>query len=96
MMRKTGKWIYCISLGLLILLLLFTFGIWALGNATAAMAGTIMGYMDSDSFGYCYLPFSRFMVDFIGSPMFYIFLVTFAAHFLSIAMLVATRKQNTK
>lgn len=95
MKRKSWKWMYGISLALLLLLMLLTFGIWALGNATAAMAGAIMGYMDSDNFGYRYLPFSRFMIDFIGSPMFYIVLVAFAAHLLSVVVLAATRKQNT-
>lgn len=92
MMRKVWKWIYGVSLTMLIILGVFTVGIWALGNATAAMAGAIMGHIDPDNFGYRYLPFGRFMVDFIGSPMFYIELAVFAVHFSSIAALAITRK----
>ena len=95
MMRKVWKWIYGVSLTMLIILGVFTVGIWALGNATAAMAGAIMGHIDPDNFGYRYLPFSRFMIDFIGSPMFYIELAAFAMHFSSIVALAITRKQKT-
>ena len=95
MKRGGWKWMYGISLTLLVLLVVFGFGIWALGNATAAMAGAIMGHIDPDNFGYRYLPFGRFMVDFIGSPMFYIELAVFAVHLSSIVALAITRKQKT-
>ena len=91
---KVWKWIYGISLALLVLLAVFTVGIWALGNATAAMAGAIMGQMDPDNFGYRYLSFGQFITDFIGSPMFFVCLAVFMAHIASVTALVFNRKPH--
>lgn len=51
MKRSVWKWIFGISLTLLVLLVLFEVGIWTLLNATAAMVGTIMGHIDPENFG---------------------------------------------
>ena len=92
MMRKVWKWIYGVSLTMLIILGVFTIGIWALGNATAAMAGTIMGHIDPDNFGYRYLYFREFVINSIGSPIFYVETAALAVHFSSIVALAITRK----
>ena len=93
MKRAVWKWIFGISLTLFILLGLFTVGIWALGNATAAMAGAIMGYTDPDTFGYRYLSFGEFLSNFIGSPMFYVYLADLAALVPSAVALAVTKKR---
>ena len=95
MHRKVWKWIFGISLTLLILLILFTVFLWALGNATGAMAGAIMGRIDPDGFGYRYLPFGEFLVNSIGSPIFYIGLTILAAHAASVVRMIVTRKHST-
>jgi predicted PurR-regulated permease PerM len=52
MKRSVWKWTFGLSLALLVLLILFAIGIWALGNATAAILGGLMGFMNSDNFRY--------------------------------------------
>ena len=93
MKRVAWKWIYGISLALLVLLAMFTVGIWAVGNATAAMAGAIMGNIDQESFGYRYLPFGEFLLNAIGSPMFYVEVTVLAAHITAVVALAVTRKR---
>ena len=92
MKHSTWKWIFGISLTVLILLALFTIGIWAMGNATAAMAGAIMGHIDPDNFGYRYLPLDVFLANAVGSPVFYIGLVVAVAFLASIVGLTVTKK----
>ena len=94
MKRRAWKWIFGISLTLFILLGLFTVGIWALGNATAAMAGAIMSYTDPDTFGYRYMPFGEFMSNFVGSPMFYVCLLDISALLAGIIGLIATKREK--
>jgi len=92
MKRSVWKWMFGISLTLLILLTLFTACIWALGNATGAMLGGIMGSLDPDNFGYHYLLLNKFLADSVGSPIFYICMVDFTMLLGSIAGLIVTRK----
>ncbi|MBE6977978.1 MAG: hypothetical protein E7438_04980 [Ruminococcaceae bacterium] len=92
MKRTAWKWIFGISLTVLILLVLFTVFVWALGNAFAAMAGAIMGEIDPDGFGYYYLSFGEFIE--IGSPVFYAYAVDLAALTTGIIGLAASKKEK--
>lgn len=94
MKRAVWKWTFWISVVLLVLLMLFTVGIWALGNATAAIAGGIMESIDPDNFGYQYFFLDEFVVNAIGSPMFYIYLADLAVMLSSIVAMILTRKQK--
>ena len=94
MKRNLWRWMFGISLALLILLLLFTVGIWALGNATGAMAGAIMGSLDPESFGYHYLAFDTFLLNTVGSPIFYCFAVDLIVLLCSVVMLILTNQRS--
>lgn len=94
MKRSVWRWTFWISMVLLVLLILFTFGIWALGNVTGAMMGGIMGSLDPDNFGYKYLPLNEFVVNTIGSPIFYVFIVDLVVLTGSIVALIATKKSH--
>lgn len=94
MKRSVWKWTFGLSLALLVLLILFAIGIWALGNATAAMLGGIMGFMDSDNFGYQYLPLGDFLKNTICSPLFYIYMADLALLMISAVALILNRKHK--
>ena len=93
MKHSIWKWAFGISLTVLILLVLFTFGIWALENATGALASALMSYADSDAFAYSGFAFGEFLSGFIGSPIFYVYIADLAALAVSFAAMILTRKQ---
>lgn len=89
MHRKAWKWLLGISIGVLILLVLFTLGIWVLLNIGGAIVLSLMGNTEITA-----IPFGEFMSNFVGSPMFYVYLVDIFALLASIVALAATKKHK--
>ena len=95
MSRTAWKWFFGISLTLLVLLMIFVVGIWALGNATAALAMSVMSYTNSDAFDFQGITFDAFVVNAIGSPIFYAFLIDMVLLTVSFVMLIVTRDNGS-
>ena len=89
MKRKVWKWIFGLSLAGFILLVVFTFGVWVLFNVVGALFLTLMGNTEINA-----IPFADFMSNFVGSPLFYMYLVDIVALLTSVVGLVATKKQK--
>lgn len=89
MHRKVWKWLLGISIAVLILLVLLTLGIWVLLNIGGAILLSLMGNTEITA-----IPFGEFMSNFVGSPMFYIYLVDIFALLASIVGMVATKKHK--
>ena len=87
MKRAAWKWFLGISLVVLALLILFTFGAWLFTNIGSAILLTLMGNTELHT-----MPFSVFMTNFVGSPMFYIYLADLAVLLCSVTALVITKK----
>ncbi len=90
MKRSTLKWIFGIHLTLLILLIMFDVGLWALANVSAI----IQADMFPDVLEYRKVTFWEFMSFPISSPMLYIHLYIIAAVIASAVALVVTRKRK--
>ena len=89
-MKRTGwKWLLGLSIVVLVLLVLFIFGAWALLNICGALFLTLLGNAEITA-----ISFPAFVENFIGSPIFYIFLMDFAALFGALIMLIVTRKRH--
>lgn len=88
MNRSVWKWLFGISIGVLVLLILFTFGIWVLFNIGGAIFLTLLGHTQIDA-----VSFAEFTSNFVGSPMFYIYMVDLAVLLCSAVVLVITRKK---
>ena len=89
MKRKAWKWIFGISLAGLILLVLFTLWLWVMLNVCGALLLTLMGNQEIHA-----MPISEFLSNFVGSPMFYIYLVDISALLASIIALIVTKKRD--
>lgn len=89
MKRKAWKWIFGISLVVLVLLILFTIGIWVLLNIGGAILLALMGNQEISA-----MPMADFLSNFVGSPMFYIYMADLVVLLSSVAVLIATRKKN--
>ena len=89
MHRKAWKWLLGISIGVLVLLILLTLGAWVLFNIGGAIALSLMGNTEITA-----IPFGEFMSNFVGSPMFYVYLVDIFALLASIVGLAATKKHK--
>lgn len=92
--RKVWKWIFWIALIFLLLLMLFTVGLWALANVGAVLF-RLLFILDED-LQVSGIPFPEFMSNFVGSPLFYVYMVDGIALVASAAALVVTRKQKTQ
>ena len=88
MSRTACKWIFAISLTILIFLIIFTFAIWALINTTGAFAAAVM-----DSSDVPHLDFDQFLMDSVGSPMFYAYIIDLTILLPSLVMLIISKKQ---
>ena len=91
MKRKTWKWIFGISLAVLILLMTFTVFLWALANAAGVLLRLV--FILDEEMTVTGIPFAAFMSNFVGSPLFYVYMIDGAALISSIVALVVTRKQ---
>jgi len=92
MKRSAWKWLLGISSTVLILLVLFIVGVWALSNATAAFGSAIMSYTDNSVFEFNGVSFGAFLSNFVGSPVFYILIVDMIALLVSLAAMAIPRK----
>ena len=92
MKRKAWKWIFGLSLAGLVLLVVFTFGLWILANVGAVLFRLVF-ILDEDM-TVSGIPFHAFMSNFVGSPLFYMYLVDVSALLASIVALVVTRKKK--
>lgn len=88
MKRKAWKWLFGISLVLLVLLILFTIGIWVLLNIGGAILLTLMGNQEISA-----IPMADFLSNFVGSTMFYIYMADLVVLLTSAVALVITRKK---
>ncbi len=88
MKRSAWKWLFGISIGVLVLLILLTFGSWALFNIVGAIFLALMGNREINA-----VSFADFMSNFVGSPMFYIYLADVTLLCGSVVVLVITRKK---
>ena len=93
MKHSVWKWTFGISLTVLILLILFTMCIWALGNAAVALASAMMSYADNDSFTSSGITLGELLSNFIGSPVFYAYVVDITVFVVSFAAMIVTRKK---
>ena len=91
MKRSAWKWILGISIVGLVLLVIFTIGLWALANAGAVLMRLVF-ILDEDLELHS-IPFADFMANFVGSPLFYVYMADLAALFTSAAALIVTRKR---
>lgn len=91
MSRKTWKRIFWICLFGLILLMVFTLGLWAMANATGVLL-RLLFILDEDMM-VSGIPFGVFMSNFVGSPLFYLYLVDGVSLLASIVGLVFMRKK---
>ena len=89
MNRTFWKWLLGISIGLQVLLFLLTIGFWILFNIGGGILLTMMGNTEIHA-----VPFSAFMSNFVGSPLFYIYIADLAVLLGSIIVLIMTRTKN--
>lgn len=88
MKRSVWKWLFGISLVVLVLLILFTIGMWVLVNIGGAILLALMGNQEISA-----MPMADFLSNFVGSPMFYVYMADLAVLLTSVAALVITRKK---
>ena len=87
MKRSVWKWLLGISLVLLVLLILFTFAAWFLVNVGGAIFLALLGNTEIHT-----MPFGTFMANFVGSPLFYVYMADLVLLLSSATALVVTRK----
>lgn len=92
MNRSVWKWLFGVSLAILVLLVLFTVFLWALGNSVGALGSAIMSYTDNDVFAYNGTTFDEFLGSLPGSPLFYMYIADIAVLLSSITILIVTHK----
>lgn len=87
MKRSVWKWLFGISLVLLVLSILFTIGIWVLLNIGGAILLSLMGNQEISA-----MPMTVFLSNFVGSPLFYIYIADLVVLLSSIVALIVTGK----
>ena len=92
MALKICKRLFWISAILLTLLVIFTYGLWIMANVGVALM-RIVFILDED-LQLSGIPFSRFMENFVGSPLFYVYLADTAVLLGSAIVWIAKRKPN--
>ena len=93
MKRTLWKWLFGISLAVLILLVLFTVAAWLLVNVGGALLAMLLILAEDVQINA--ISFSAFLANFVGSPLFYIYLADLAVLISSSVALFLTRKQKT-
>ena len=91
-MRTVCKWLLGISIGVLIALVLFTFFSWALFGATTIFFHTLTaegGDISSEE-----LSLAGFLSNFVGSPLFYMYVADVLVLLCSSVALIITRRQS--
>ena len=89
MKRKVWKWLLGISIAVLVLLVLFTLFLWAMFNACGALFMAMQGNLEFHA-----VSFAEFMSNFVGSPLFYIYLADLVVLLSSIVALIVTWKRK--
>ncbi len=89
MSRKAWKRILIISILLFILTAMFVIGIWAIGNGAAALAAAILNGLE-----YHYESLGEFLLDFVGSPVFWVCAADLAVIVCAAVMLIITKKSR--
>ena len=92
MKRSTWKKIMTASIIILVLLIMFTIGLWALANAAGILLRLL--FILDEEMEYSGMPFSVFMANFVGSPLFYVYMADLAALTTSAIALFLTRKRK--
>ena len=92
MSRKVWKRIFWIAVVFLILLMIFTVGLWILANVGAVLFRLL--FMLDEELQVSGITFAEFMSNFVGSPLFYMYLADVTALVASAAALVVARKQK--
>ena len=95
MKRTVWKWLLGISIVVLVLLILFTLVVWALVN----MGGAVMLALLSSGTANTEVQFrgmsmAELLKNFVGSPMFYLYLGDLAMLAGAITMLIVTKKRQ--
>lgn len=93
MKRKIWKRIFVASLVLLVMLMVFTILLWGMANAAGVLL-RLLFILDEDMEVHG-IPFAEFMSNFVGSPLFYVYvadLVVLAAGTIGLA---ATKKERS-
>ena len=93
-MRLICKWLLGISIGVLITLILFTFVSWAIWGATGMFFYALSS--EGGSISPEEISLTGFFSNFVGSPMFYMYLADIFVLVLSIVGFVVTRLQMPK
>ena len=91
-MRMACKWLLGISIGVLIALILFTFVSWALFGATTIFFHTLTA--ESGSISAEELSLTGFFSNFVGSPMFYMYIADVLVLLCTSVVLIITRRQS--
>jgi len=89
MTRTVLKWLLGISVVVLVLLIGFTIGFWVLFNIVGAILLSLMGNTEIHG-----IPFSEFMANFVGSPLFYVYIADFTVLAGSLIALAVTHKDT--
>ena len=92
MKRSVWKWLLGISIGVLVLLMIFTVFLWALMNVGSVLFRLVF-ILDEDM-TVSTIPFTAFVGNFVGSPLFYIYLADLAVLLSSIVALIVTWKRK--
>ena len=92
MTLKFWKRLFWFSVILLILLIIFTYGLWIMANVGAALM-RIVFILDED-LHLSGIPFTKFMENFVGSPLFYMYIADLIVLLGSAVAWIAKRKEN--
>ena len=92
MKRSAWKWIFGLSLAGLGWLILLTFGIWILANVGSVLFR--MMFILSEDMIVSGIPFRALMANFVGSPLFYAYVVDLIVLLAGIIGLAVTKKEK--
>ena len=91
MKRTAWKWIFGLSLAGLGWLLIVTFGIWFLANVGAVLFRMVF-ILDEDMI-VSGISFAEMMSNFVGSPLFYAYVVDLTVLLVGMIGLIVTKKK---
>ena len=94
MKRSLWKWIFGLALAGLGWLLIVTFGIWIFANVGAVLFRMVF-ILDADM-TVSGIPFAALMENFVGSPLFYAYVVDLIVLFAGMVGLIVTKKKNKR
>ena len=92
MTLKFWKRLFWFSVILLILLIIFTYGLWIMANVGAALMRIV--FIWDEDLHLSGIPFTKFMENFVGSPLFYMYIADLIVLLGSAVAWIAKRKEN--